>query len=554
MYEDVNVSYNFNAADIREPEKGVADFTKTIVVPGTKNNHILFHNQFDINLDSVWDTRKKISCAIVTDDVEVMRGYMRLMKIIQRGNNEYDYEVTVIGNTASLFKDVGGDEMTVLNLARLDHVYNKTNIVASWSATVGEGYLYPMMDNGNFQPNSNAFMVSHWLPAIYVKEYIYRIFEYYGYQYSSAFFTSNFFKRLIIPLISDMLRYNAAEITSREFRVSRETSVQTITQPDLIDGALAYLDFNNDSTSPNVNPGGLYSLASDRFTVVEAGFYSFVLDTTFGVTISTEGLRITTFLDVYDINGNFKFDAQAYSGDITSNSTIHLIIQTQGVELAVGDYVDASIIVRTTGNDSPTQSLTITLNTGSYFKNKVSNIEISVDDTVYANSIIPEKTKISDFLAGIKKMFNLYFSIDKDITNKYIIEPRDDWYSSDIVDWSAKLDISKDVETIPMGDLDSKRYIFQYKKDEDYYNSLYQDKFQENYGTYKKTIETDFVKNDYTIEPLFSNSPLHSDTVSDRVYVKLRKKDGTAPTAPANLIKTNIRILYYGGLKNPDIC
>src|SRR3990167_7948562 len=406
MYEDVNVSYNFNAADIREPEKGVADFTKTIVVPGTKNNHILFHNQFDINLDSVWDTRKKISCAIVTDDVEVMRGYMRLMKIIQRGNNEYDYEVTVIGNTASLFKDVGGDEMTVLNLARLDHVYNKTNIVASWNATVGEGYVYPMMDNGNFQPNSNAFLVGHWLPAIYVKEYIDRIFEYYGYQYSSAFFTSNFFKRLIIPFNSDVLKYNAAELTSRVWRVSRETSTFSFTAT-VAAGAQGdtTIDFNDDSTSPNVNPGGIFNLSTDRFTSTKGGQYLLVANISTSATVAGGILDVLYGLDiaVFDSAGNPKGN---------NSETIDISLGTQtiicqlNIALSVGDYAIARVFyVNYTGSSI---DIAPVIYTGSSFGANPVNTLIIEGDNIPLNSCIPEKTKISDFLAGIKKMFNLY--------------------------------------------------------------------------------------------------------------------------------------------------
>ena len=566
LYDDVNVSYNFNAADIREPEKGVADFTKTIILPGTKNNNKLFHNQFDINLDSVWDTRKKLSCIIVVDDVEIMRGYMRLMRIIQKGNNDYDYEVTVIGNTASIFKDVGGDELTALDISRLDHIYNNTNIVASWSAPVGVGYVYPFMDMGRSVFNPNSLVVEDWTPCIYVKEYLDRIFEYYGYQYESTFFTSSPFKNLIIPCDSDGLKLNAATIATMQFRVSRESSGQALTA---VVGTETLLDNNDDTSGSNTNPGGIYSLAADRFTVVNSGYLSFYVNATVRLnfdqaTTPTQGGTFTTKhavnLRIFNASGvqkavvssqiytlsNALEAAQSVSG---ANLTSNIILTTQSYFFDAGDYIEVYYRYITTN----VFNCNFTINSmsympGSYYNNIVSNGFLASGNTILANNLIPKKIKISDFLAGIKKLFNLYFSIDKDITNKYIIEPRDDWYTADIVDWSGKLDISKDVEIIPMGDLDSKRYIFQYRKDEDYYNSFYQDKYQETYGTRKLTIDTDFVKSDYVIEPIYSQSPLHSDTRNDRVYVLVIPKSGIR-TVNAE-VKHNIRILYYGGLKS----
>lgn len=542
LYDDVQVSYNYNAADIREPEKGVADYTKTIIVPGTKNNNKLFHHQFDINIDSVWDTRKKLSCTVLVDDVEILKGYMRLMRIIHKGLNEIEYEVTIIGNSASIFKDVGGDELSVIPMSMYDHTYNKTNIVASWTAPVGSGYVYPCIDHGNYDVNELALDVKHFLPTVYVKEYWDKIFARYGYQYQSTFLNSDFFKRLIIPFNSDQLKYTASEIASREFRVSRELTSQTavlaLTVATLV---RTEVDFNDDSTSPNINPSGIFNLGTDRFTVAsgKSGYYIFHSLLNLNVTAG-QITAADAYIKVYNPDGTVKSTSSAGSGNYNAQN-VTILVGMQSILLDVGDYVKVEVSALGEGTSE------YYINPSSWFRGRVNNIIIQPGDPMVMTSVIPDKVKISDFLSGIKKMFNLYFSIDKDISNKYIIEPRDDWYSSGVVDWSSKLDYSNDLETLPMGELDSKRYIFQYTKDEDYYNSLYQDKYQEQYGSYKKVIDTDFVKNDYEIQPIFSASPLHSSTQHERVFVKLRKKDGTSP---ALFQKTNIRILYYGGLKS----
>ena len=75
---------------------------------------------------------------------------------------------------------------------------------------------------------------------------------------------------------------------------------------------------------------------------------------------------------------------------------------------------------------------------------------------------------------SLVKMFNLYVQADTQNDRHLIIEPREDFLTSDIVDWSQKLDNSKDVSYLPMGALDSKDYLYKYKQDKDYYNELYE--------------------------------------------------------------------------------
>jgi len=146
-------------------------------------------------------------------------------------------------------------------------------------------------------------------------------------------------------------------------------------------------------------------------------------------------------------------------------------------------------------------------------------------------------------------MFNLYIQPNPDDEKDLIIEPRDDFYNNDVIDWSGKIDKSKDIEFLPMGALNSKEYLYTYKKDNDYYNDLYYNTWDEVYGQADFIINNDFLKAEHKTEVIFSPTPSVGQSWYDRVVptiIKFDDKNGVQRT------EANIRILQWGGLKNTD--
>ena len=75
----------------------------------------------------------------------------------------------------------------------------------------GKGYFYPLIDYGGYkytQSTASPFSYSYqtFRPALFVKEYIDKIFTSSGYTYESTFLNTAFFKRLIIPNNTDTLK------------------------------------------------------------------------------------------------------------------------------------------------------------------------------------------------------------------------------------------------------------------------------------------------------------------------------------------------------------
>lgn len=555
LYDDVPISLNYNIADIRVPEKRNADFSKTIKAPGTQNNNKLLAHIFEIHAERLFNPNKKTNAEIVVDKVSVMKGILRLARINTLEDRRIEYELEIRGRVDDLFTAIKDKLLTDIDWDDLDHTWNKTNIQNSWSATVGTGYVYPMIDYTGFQPT--ALEVKDFRPATYVKEILDRIFAYAGFQYSSAFFATDYFKRLIIPFSSDKFLFSQSTITNSVFRASN-----TSNQPFTFNAYNATLGdrirFTDDSTSPNSDAGNVYSTTTSIFTAPQDGIYSFASNASYHFKMTgvqneignvTAGIKlIKNLTQPLLINTAPIFNYNSAIIPITGIDVNNVQAQWQGF-LSAGDTVEVDIYMLlqpTTGSSFPTfQDNYIKLD--SYFYNSLSP-ELVANNSFSYSQAVPQNIKMSDFLISLIRMFNLYFEYDKDVPNKIYIEPRNDYFNSTIQDWSGKLDTSKDLVIEPMGALDSKRYIFNYKQDKDYLNERYQAKHKqvegESYGIKIKTVDNDFLKNDYEItkDVIFSPTPNYSTSISNRVYPVL-----TAGTPPY-VLRTVPRILYYGGL------
>jgi len=100
-----------------------------------------------------------------------------------------------------------------------------------------------------------------------------------------------------------------------------------------------------------------------------------------------------------------------------------------------------------------------------------------------------------------------------------------------------------------MGELNTKRFIFTYKKDEDYYNKQYFDEYQEVYGEKILDVQNDFLKGEIKNEVIFSPTPLVDTIGIDRIIPKIYDVDEQGTIKPK---ASNIRLLYYGGVKTTN--
>lgn len=137
LREDLQFPLNYNIADISKPQNRKSNFSKTITLPGTKNNSQIFTQLFEIDADNVYNVNEKKSVVVLQDNLEIFNGVLRLNNIKRDDWNTVSYDVSLDGEIATLFSSLKNSEGTDLMLSDLDmseweHSLNRDNVLNSW--------------------------------------------------------------------------------------------------------------------------------------------------------------------------------------------------------------------------------------------------------------------------------------------------------------------------------------------------------------------------------------------------------------------------------------
>jgi hypothetical protein len=227
-YEDVDISLNYQIDDILDIAKRNTSYSKTISLPGTPVNNKFFKQMFDVNIDNIsFNPNKRIPSVIRIGDNEVFNGFLRLVNVYNK-NKEITYDVSFIGSLKDIMSTIEDYTLRDLDLSKYNHTRNRLTQINSWDyivkkfgqdssvGTEGEGYVYPYIINGNSSNVYDTAYVFDLFPAPYVKTVIDALFDFAGFTYTSDFFNSDYFKKLIIPCTIDKLQLSSEEYNERK--------------------------------------------------------------------------------------------------------------------------------------------------------------------------------------------------------------------------------------------------------------------------------------------------------------------------------------------------
>lgn len=605
LLKEVSLNITKQLVDVQHPEKRKTDRTLTIEIPGSKANDLLFNYIFEVNIDldaddstqtaPHFDPNKKADVTIFVDSLRQLKGYCQLKDVVVTQRDTITYKIVCYGEVGDLFGKIGNARLDELDFSEFDHNYIRGNIANTWDTEIiengvgtafelGKGYLYPMVDYGaehitheDGGITGELWSAGEFRPAIYVKQYIDKIFETAGYSYTSVFFNTDFFKRLIIPFNSDKFILDKDEVDTRLFHAVRSTSVHSSSfynTPGNIASA-APIVFNDEAV-PYFDNDNNYDTSTGKYVCNKSARYSFITKITAKLDYTDSGKKIALFIankvrvffslihkrgSVYkNVDGAWAdafFDgSEINSGDLSNE--FYLVLAAHDIQMEAGDeffvapsHIEGDIHPSTTGNLLTGWTLKTQATAESYFANGMPAPYIQEGDDLQMNQCIPKDIKQRDFIAAIIKAFNLYIEPNFDIENDLLIEPRADYYNGQYTDWTEKLDISKDFTISPMGALDAGEYHFKYKDDADYNNAEYKNRYDRTYGDYKLNIDNDFVKKTKKIELLFAPTPLYKKPESDttRIVSAIHFFDKSGKVSPKT---SKIRLLYYGGMKSCD--
>ena len=525
LLQDISTEFTYAIDDVSEFGSRNTSFSKTISIPGTANNNLVFGYIFELNNANVtvnslpnvgynYNVTKQANCKIFIDKVQIFKGTLRILEIVI-DKETIEYQCSVFGELGGFINQLGNKRLEDLDFSAYNHTYSVANISSSWDNAGGSGYYYPLIDYGNVSTGAGAgglggygvakkdFQYTTFRPALYVKEYIQKIFAGTDYTFDCSFFDTPLFKRLIIP--------------------NNQTNITAL---------------NNTSMSATaINRDML--LTSDpyvQYTLVTAGF--FALDGT-NTLFTYSGTTLTTNIQITLTGFVNYFDA--------AQPTYTVILRKNGVQIASQDF-DASVTrmlncdftaTGVTFNATDTMQVEIlgTLMSIEIFTGNVgittstpTQVQINLGETITINDTIPKGIFQRDFFLSVVKMFNLYVYENKFNDKELVIAPYVDFYpinSSTALDWTDKVDRAKPLSIKPMSEVNARYYNYKFKQDNDFYNENYRKKYTEGYGDFIYDTEFDFVKETDVLEVIFAASVLYQATGQDKVFPAIYKKSNT---------------------------
>ena len=588
----IPIPITYQLADVRDPDKRNASFSKTVEIFGTNEINKIFENIFDVNTATQnFNKNLKTDCKYYVNDIETFRGSLQLIKININPDKSIVYECSVVGEGGSIFFDIGDklivgnpDSADDLDFSAYNHTYNRATQISTRS-NVGTGLdvVYPFIDKGSNGGSETIWNVSDFLPCFHAKEYIEKILTKAGYTINSAFLTSAEAKTLIVyPNLSEV-KLDSGQLNDSQFYIGDTTGTGTVFPINIQSGNKYVYPLSDTTTSPFFDLGGQYS--SPIVTINNPGKYNLVSIQDLSVIWSHTNPVVTKvrfyYLEVragieasFDGGATWSYIAQTttlWKNQVINYSNLDadfsIPVTTGEIVLTAGTMLRHSIILSTPVPTFPPFLIwedyvgnPITTGTGSFdigwnvasppsylgtqFYGLLTNKSIVDGQTMICNNALPIKTKQKDLFKSILQHFNLYIQPNKYNPKELLIEDYSTFYNDDIINYENRTDLSIK-ESINPNLLEAKRYIYRYKQDNDYYNKEYQTKYSEPFGTETLIIENDFTKEDKINEIIFSPTPNVANydlgIAMPRIFAL---ESGIKKT-----IVPNIRLLYCSGVK-----
>ena len=476
--ETLDISITKSVYSIVDPSKRQSDYSKTVAIAGSKNNDNIFKSLFDVNfsirntdqLNPDFNPSIKASCIYLQDSNVQIEGYCQLTEIVILENNKVIYNITIYGKSRDFLTKLANKNINQISSTE-DTTWDDATIQSTWS-DITSIVQYPMLDKGlsfdwrnnNYQGAIHGTDFNCFKPWIRVQWLMQQIISDAGFEYQSSFIDDaavDNFGRLIIESDIKNFQLDQSVITGTALAVYRTSNAAFSVSGRGVANSTYYnnnIIYNNEFA----DPANQYNPATGTVTLAKSSWcnvYNSADGTITGNPMFT-GVGALTM-------GLIKKVGSTYTIVKTNSTMINFVTgpsQPYSLNLLVSTYLNVgdelrwafiSLVDIATNTDLSTTVITnvVGVNAQAYL---TLNGQITYGDDYEIKNVLPDITQ-TNFFMGIVKMFNLY--VDVLPNGKLIIEPRDSYFLDDTIDWTYKLDVSKDFKIKPQGLLENKKYF-----------------------------------------------------------------------------------------------
>jgi len=528
-----DIAITFSIDDINDITKRRGSFSKTIELPNTTTNASLF--KFAYNVQSFvggFQPNKKIRAAMWEDGVQVFSGAMQLLSM-SKTKGDVTYEVGLFSEDVSLFQDIQNNLLVnTVGVSGMNHTLTSAHVSATWAALGASGYVYGLVDSYGATDviTQGWFAVPYWKmgPSIYVKKMVDLIFAQAGYRYSSNFFNSTLFKKLVIPYSAGTIPVNLS---------GSNAFVQTTGNINAFGTSFTKAFFQNDSVAPYYDRSGYWVASSSTFVAPALPTrwkVSFDFKPATATPINRDSQGVLRLLDI-DTSGTIA--SQSVILSITSNSSaVFQNVQLNENQRVIVEYRED-------------RNALTTLPSGSTIIWECLENPQSIG-VVDMRTALPADVKQSDLLVDLQKMFNLYFMPDAQDPKLLYIEPFKDFYTSGVVDWTQKVDENQE-QVLTNGDPNQyKELIFKYKDMGDYLSKTYKSSnplAKEGYGGRQFLTQNFYGKSEFVCETM-AGTLIPGSFTTDKVIGRAWDLEGSTASGTVKQLNTGYRLAQYNSI------
>jgi hypothetical protein len=517
LLKDIGTDFTYTIDDVRDFGSRNTSFSRTISIPATAKNNKILGFAFDLgtsteynadlpNVNTNFTPSQAAKCEVFIDKIQIFKGVIRILEIVMN-KGVIEYQCAVFGELSGFITELGNKRLEDLNFSEYNHTWNVTTIQNSWNTINGSGYYYPLIDYGDVSTGKDDFHVSTFRPALYVKQYIEKIFEGTSYSLNCDFFNTDFFKKLIVPNNSQGIQG-----TNDRFILGTINATKTILNSNTPTARNANLSFDS-TTLLNFteNAGKSIFTYTDGTKTVNAlasitGIYQTDAASSITAILYVAGVAVQTLtVNTFSANNPFTFNFD-WTGAIANTNQVR-------IELSVPITANTYIVNVSSANFTFTQLAT-------------QLTSVAYNGTVSMNANLPKGIFQKDFFLSVCKMFNLYVYQDN-INDKQInIAPYVDFYSDAVtnsLDWSQKIDMDSTMSIKPMSQLNARYYAYKYTDDSDYFNENYKKKYGQSYGDFIYDSEFDFVKDTASTQIIFAPTVIVLHSGQDKYHSSIYK-------------------------------
>jgi hypothetical protein len=505
LYENESISQNWKFQDLSNFTAQGA-FSREFRIPFSETNKEALGALFDNNVEQGAENYffYKLPAEIRVDTLPIATGYLRVRKVYKQMNRLSEVEVAFYAETPDLVRTIGEKKLSdIAALADLNEPVTASNVI-----TETADRIWALCDRGQkwsndgstgsrpiLNPNAPIFPADL-TPAVSWWFLLRNIVTEAGFELVASSL-ENILNDYWMPFCNTPQLTNTNIPNEYFFRVYNSIS-------SLIPGSNTYLPF--EANTLIFDNGGNFNVSTYEYTVPVSGEYTFngllKID---GATVDANvSVNIGLIINVYPNITNY-FNAPVAQGGTQYVPFTFVATLEQGDVVALAmTAVNESLAMTCLAGDG-------TVNSSFY---EINSVNAYSGQTINYSANAPDMRQI-DFVNDIIKMHNCAIVPSRIVPNQIAIIPQNNYIGTgDVVDWTGKLDISKDVMTSSTVDIQKATFQFTYTSGEDAYSKLYRDAGrvygdfkQEGYTINPSTAPSDFAIGDQKITLVTRSAP-----------------------------------------------